>query len=123
MLSTYVLIPVTWSFFLSFQNLSLRHSLNLHFEARLKEYFHFFISSYFMYMFYFQFFTVLLLFLSYANFSIKKLRELRKFNYYGLVILSTAISPPEIISQLCMGFIVILIYEFTLFIYFLDIYR
>ena len=122
-LSTYVLIPLTWYFFLSFQNLSLRHSLNLHFEAKLKEYLHFFISSYFMYMFYFQCFTFLLLFLNCANFSIKKLKELRKFNYYCFAVLSTAISPPEIISQLCMGSIVILIYECTLFIYLLKINR
>ena len=122
-LSTYVLIPITWYFFLSFQNLSLKHSLHLHFEARLKEYFHFFISSYFMYMFYFQFFAFLLLCLNYASFSIKKLKEFRKFNYYCFVILSTVISPPEIISQLCMGFIVILIYEFTLFIYLLKTHR
>lgn len=122
-LSTYVLIPITWHFFLSFQNLSLRHSLNLHFEARLKEYLHFFISSYFMYMFYFQFFTFLLLLLNYANFSIKKLKELRKFNYYCFAILSTVISPPEILSQLCMGFTIILIYEFTLFIYLLKTHR
>ena len=118
-LSTYWLIPVTWHFFLSFQNVSLRHSLNLHFEARLKEYLTFYISSYFIYMFYFQFFAFLLLFLNYANFSIKKLKELRKFNYYCFVLLSTALSPPEIVSQLCMGFIVILIYECTLFIYLL----
>lgn len=122
-LSTYVLIPITWYFFLSFQNLSLKHSLHLHFEARLKEYLHFFISSYFMYMFYFQFFAFLLLCLNYASFSIKKLKEFRKFNYYCFVILSTVISPPEIISQLCMGFIVILIYEFTLFIYLLKTHR
>lgn len=122
-LSTYLLIPITWDFFLSFQNLSLRHSLNLHFEAKLREYLNFYISSYLMYMFYFQFFTFLLLFLNYASFSIKKLKEFRKFNYYCFVILSTAISPPEIISQLCMGFIVILIYESTLFIYLLKAHR
>lgn len=118
-LSTYLLIPFTWHFLLSFQHVSLRHSLNLHFEARLKEYLNFYILSYFISMSYFQFFAFLLLFLNYANFSIKKLKELRKFNYYCFVVLSTALSPPEIISQLCMGFIVILIYECTLFIYLL----
>jgi sec-independent protein translocase protein TatC len=122
-LSTYVLIPVTWHFLLSFQNLSLRHSLNLHFEAKLKEYLHFFMSSYFMYTCYFQFFTFFFLSLNYAHFSVQKLKDLRKFNYYCFVIAATAISPPEIINQLCMGFIAILIYEFTLFIYLLKTHR
>lgn len=122
-LSTYLLIPFTWHFLLSFQNVSLRHSLNLHFEARLKEYLNFYISSYYIFMFYFQFIAFLLLFLNYANFSIQKLKELRKFNYYCFVLLSTLLGPPEILSQFCMGFIAILIYECTLFIYLLKIHR
>lgn len=122
-LSTYLLIPITWHFFLSFQNLSLKHSLNLHFEARLKEYLHFYISSYFMYLFYFQLCTFLLLFLHYANFSIKKLKKFRKVNYYCFVILSTLISPPEILSQLYVGLIIIMIYECTLFVDLLKTYR
>ena len=116
-LSTYLLIPITWHFFLSFQNISLKHSLNLHFEARLKEYLYFYVSYYFICIFYFQFFTFLLFFLNSANFNVKNLKELRRFNYYCFILLSTVISPPEIISQFCIGFIVILIYEFTLLIY------
>lgn len=122
-LSTYLLIPITWHFFLSFQNVSLKHSLNLHFEARLKEYLYFYMSYYFICMFYFQFFTFLLFFLNSANFNVKNLKELRRFNYYCFILLSTVISPPEIISQFCMGFIVTLIYEFTLLIYLFKIHR
>jgi sec-independent protein translocase protein TatC len=116
-LSTYLLIPITWYFFLSFQNLNLKHSFNLHFEAKLKEYLNFYISSYFLYLFYFQFFIFLILFLNYTNFNIKKIKKFRKFNYYCLVVLSTAISPPEVLSQLYVGLFIILVYELSLFIY------
>lgn len=118
-LSTYLLIPITWQFFLSFQSLNLKNSFNLHFEARLKEYLHFYVSSYFMYLFYFQFFAILLLILNHANLSIEKLKEFRKFNYYCFIIMSTILTSSEVLNQLCMGLVIIILYELTLFIYLL----
>jgi sec-independent protein translocase protein TatC len=118
-LSTYFLIPFTWHFFLSFQDFTLTHSFSLYFEAKLKEYLYFYMSSYFLYLFYFQFFTLFVLFLNSTKLSSKKIKKSRKFNYYGFVVLSTIISPPEILSQLCIGLIIIFLYELSLLLFLL----
>jgi sec-independent protein translocase protein TatC len=115
--STYYLIPLTWHFFLSFQELILTHSFSLYFETKLKEYLYFYISSYFLYLFYFQFLTLILLFLNYKKLTIKKIKKFRKLNYYCFIILSTIISPPEVISQLYIGSTIIFLYEFSLFLF------
>lgn len=117
--STYYLIPFTWHFFLSFQEFILKHSFSLYFETKLKEYLFFYISSYFLYLFYFQFLALVLLFLNYKRLTIKEIKKFRKFNYYCFIILSTVISPPEVLSQLYIGSTIIFLYEISLFLFLL----
>ena len=118
-LSTYFLIPLTWNFFLSFQDLTVTCSFNLHFEAKLNEYLNFYISFYYLCGFYCQFFVLLLLFLNYLGINIKVIKRFRKFYYYCFTIISTLISPPEILSQIFISLIVIFMYEFLLLFFLL----
>lgn len=107
-IATYFFIPITWTFFLSFQTLTINHSFNLYFEAKLKEYFYFYTSFYYICEFYCQFFVFFLLILNY----IKILWKFRKFYYYGFIVFSTLISPPDIVSQIFLSIIFVIIYEF-----------
>jgi sec-independent protein translocase protein TatC len=118
-LSTYFLIPLTWNFFLSFQDLTVTSSFNLHFEAKLNEYLNFHISFYYLCGFYCQFFALLLLLLNYLGINIKVIKKFRKLYYYCFIILSTLISPPEILSQIFISLIVIFIYESILLFFLL----
>jgi sec-independent protein translocase protein TatC len=120
-LSTYFLIPLTWNFFLGFQDLTVTYSFNLHFEAKLYEYLYFYVSFYYLCGFYCQFFSLLLLFLNYTNVNIKVIKKFRKFYYYCFIILSTLISPPEILSQIFISLMAIFIYEFLLLLFLLKI--
>lgn len=120
-LSTYFLIPLTWNFFLSFQNLTVTRSFNLHFEAKLNEYLCFYISFYYLCGFYCQFFVLLLLFLNYLDINTKIIKKFRKLFYYFIIIFSTLISPPEILSQILISLIAILIYELLLLFFILKI--
>lgn len=120
-LSTYFLIPLTWNFFLSFQDLTVSHSFNLHFEAKLNEYLHFYVSFYYLCGFYCQFFSLILLFLNYIDVNTKVIKKFRKLYYYCFIILSTLISPPEILSQIFISLIAIFIYEFLLLVFLLKI--
>ena len=121
-LSTCFFIPFTWSFFLSFQDLTSIYSFHLHFEAKLKEYLYFYISFYFLCGFYFQVFALLLLFLNYIDVNATVIKKFRKLYYYFFVILSALISPPEIFSQILISTIAIFIYEFLLLFFLLKTY-
>ena len=116
-LATFVLVPLSWSFFLSFHTLMAAKAFNLHFEAKLDEYFSFYVSFYYLCQFYCQFFVFFVLLLEYTKSNISIVKKFRKFYYYCFIIVSTLISPPDISSQVVISLIFILIYEFLIFFY------
>ena len=74
LISNYYIIPFSWDFFLSFQNFITDKSFNIHFEAKLSEYFAFYISFYYICFFYLQF-SVVIFFVS--SILIKNLKILK----------------------------------------------
>jgi Sec-independent protein secretion pathway component TatC len=109
----YLVVPSSWDFFLSFQNLTLDKSFNLYFEAKLSEYFYFYISFYYICIFYLQGFFLLFFCLNYASTSIRKFRKL---HYFTFVVLSTLICP-DFITQILLSLTFIAVYEVFLFIF------
>lgn len=114
-LLSYMLVPLTWNFFLSFQSLTKAYSFNLHFEAKLDEYLSFYIELYYLSVLYCQVFAALFFLLINTNTNIKIVRKFRKLNYYFFILFSTLISPPDILSQVLISTVTILLYEFLLF--------
>lgn len=110
-----LLVPLTWNFFFSFQNLISNKFVCMHFEAKLSEYLSFYITLYYMCVFYCQIFTILFFFLNFVNNKIKIIRKFRKFYYYFFVIFSTLISPPDIFSQIIISVFLIFFYEVLVF--------
>jgi sec-independent protein translocase protein TatC len=118
-LTNFLLVPITWNFFLSFQNIISSRFIQLHFEAKLNEYLGFYIFVYYLCIFYCQIFTILFFFLNYTKSKIMIIKKFRKLHYYFFVIFSTIISPPDIFSQIFIIGLVILIYELLVFIFLL----
>jgi sec-independent protein translocase protein TatC len=118
-LANYFIIPLTWNFFLSFQKLIDEQSFSIYFEAKLSEYSNFCISLYYLCNFYFQAFMLLILILNYINFDKNNIKKLRKLYYFFFVIFSTLISPPDIISQIVISFVLIMFYEILVFLFLL----
>jgi sec-independent protein translocase protein TatC len=116
-LTSFILVPITWNFFLSFQNIISSKFIQLHFEAKLNEYLNFYIFVYYLCVFYCQIFTILFFFLNYINNKIMVIKKFRKLYYYFFVIFSTMISPPDIFSQTFIIILIILIYELFVFIF------
>lgn len=108
-LINYILTPLTWNFFLSFQN--SESFVNLSFEAKLSEYFDFYTSIFYLSIFYLQTFTILFMVLIYTNVNFNNIKKFRKIYYYFFVLISTIISPPDVISQIIISIITIIIYE------------
>jgi sec-independent protein translocase protein TatC len=115
--ANYALIPLTWKFFFSFQNLTSVNFIFLHFEAKLEDYLNFYMSYYYICIFYFQFFTILFFILSYFNSDKKIIKKFRKLYYYVFVAFSTVISPPDVFSQILISLSVIFLYELLVFIF------
>ena len=108
------LFPLSWNFFLNFQNFSAK-SLTLHFEAKLNEYLAFYIMFYYICILYFQVFILLILFLDYVKYKLETIKRFRKFLYYSFVVFATLITPPDISSQFFCSISMILNYEIVMF--------
>lgn len=109
LLSSYMLIPFGWNFFLSFQS---QHEF--YFEARISEYFKFYSNVYVLCFMYCQFFTLLFFFLVdiYRNYCY--IKKYRKLYYYVFLIFATLMTPPDLISQIFTTFFITIIYEIVL---------
>lgn len=115
LISNFVLTPLSWEFFFSFQDIFASKIVNLHFEAKLAEYLEFYILIYYFCVTYFQVFTILFFFLNYIKKKLLVIKKFRKVYYYFFVIFSTLISPPDLLSQITISLFLIFVYEFLVF--------
>lgn len=113
-ISHYIIIPLTWSFFLSFQDSLTTDSFNIYFESKITGYFYFYVYFYCVCNTYFQVVSFFFLSFTYLNISLKNIKKFRKLYYFGFVILSTLLSP-DILSQLLISIFLILVYEIFIF--------
>lgn len=112
----YSFIPLSWNFFLSFQNLIFTNSFNIHFEAKLNEFFSFYTSLYYACVLYFQAIVLLFFVLKYLNTNFINVRKFRKLYYFSLIFFSTLFCPDPI-TQILLSFFLIIIYEIWLFLF------
>jgi len=118
----FVIVPLSWNFFLSFQSATKVYFSSLYFEAKLNEYLIFYISLCSLSIFYCQLFMLFFLLLSYTNTSLKAIKKFRKLNYYFFVLFSTLISPPDLLSQVLLSALTVIFYEFLVFAFIFQYY-
>lgn len=109
------LFPVSWNFFLSFKNFGMLKSLTLHFEAKLMEFIVFYTTFYYFCVLYFQFFLFPIMLLNYFADKLELYTYFRKFLYYGCVVFSTLMTPPDVFSQIILSFSVIISCEILVY--------
>lgn len=112
----YVIFPISWKFFLTFQEGSLIKNNIFHFETKLSEYITFYESIYYLSYFICQTFTLILFLFCFTKISVQFIRKIRKPSYFFCFLFATLITPPEIIFQLVTGISIIIIYELITFI-------
>jgi len=110
----FFIIPTSWFFFLSFQN---GYAVNLHFEAKLNEYLRFYLSLCYLILYYSGFFVGLFFLFYYSINNLNLVKNSRKFFYLSFILLSTVITPPEIISQIFLSFLCVFVYEIFFIIF------
>ena len=110
-----LLIPLTWDFFLKFQSQDFK-LIPFFFEAKLDEYLIYYINLYYLCFINCQIsFFILIIVNYYSKKNFNTIKNLRKFFYFLFVIVSTLTTPPDIISQLVLSFILVCIYEVIIF--------
>lgn len=114
-------LPYVWSFFLGFQSNQTNESINIFFEAQIKEYLKFYINMHYITIIISQIFVFLLLLLHFIENKIKFIIKTRKLIYCAFLIFSTIITPPDVISQIVISLCFILFYEFIIIINLLKI--
>ncbi|MFL2660375.1 MAG: twin-arginine translocase subunit TatC [Alphaproteobacteria bacterium] len=109
----YILIPLIWTFFISFENF-MQNGFNLELESRYSEYMKLTMLLLLASGLSFEF-PILLIILTKLNIlNIKILKNNRKYFFIGILVFSALFTPPDIISQLGIAIPLIIFYEFSI---------
>lgn len=111
-----ILLPYSWNFFLSFQQNLDTNNLNIFFEANISGFVIFIVNICIINNFICQFFIFVFFFIDNKKNTINHVKNLRKSMYVLFFIAATLLSPPDITSQLLIGIILIILYEFLVYI-------
>jgi sec-independent protein translocase protein TatC len=110
MLNSFI-FPISWDFFVRFQEYLLFQNLTFHFEVKLSEYLIFYKSIYYLCSLVFQAAVSFFIFLDLFRTNASIIKKLRKIFYLLFFIISTFTTPPEVIYQVAMSICIIFIYE------------
>jgi len=109
-------LPFLCDFFLMFQQ---KCGVTIFFESRITEYFVFYKEVYFIIILVGQVFAIILLNVILINKKIDFIHKYRKVFYFSFILISTLITPPDVISQVLIGTGFIVFYELIVLIIFL----
>ena len=112
-----ILIPYCWKFFSGFELNYEKIGVGIQLETRLYEYLNFFTEIFFSLNIILNLCLFLCFFL--LKFPTRILTKIRKIIYFFSFILATILTPPDILSQIFVGIVLIATYEFFLFSIFL----
>jgi Sec-independent protein secretion pathway component TatC len=113
------LVPLSWNFFLNFQ-LNGFNWIPLFFEAKISEYLIYYINLYSICILNSQFGVFLLVYINSLSKNVLEIKKLRKIFYFLFFFVSTLVTPPDVISQLCFSVVLIFVYETIIILKFTD---
>ena len=112
-----IVVPFSWSFFLSFQETNNHlQPASFFFEARILEYFNYFTNFYYICVVNCQLLALTILFLNNVSEKAGTVKTFRKLFYLIFILFSTITTPPDVLSQVIMSSSLILVYELLIFI-------
>jgi sec-independent protein translocase protein TatC len=113
-LAYYVVCPMAWQFFLSFEMPSSTNGLSLQLEARMSEYLSLVIKLILAFGLCFQLPLVILGLAHMGILSLTSLKRKRKYAFLIIVVVAAVITPPDIISPLSLIIPLYSLYEISI---------
>ena len=110
----FVLFPLAWSFFLSFETMGGDGTLPIELEAKVAEYLSLVMKLIFAFGFCFQLPILMTLMARVGLATSKGMAEKRKYAVVGVFIVAAVITPPDPISQLSLAIPIIVLYEISI---------
>ena len=116
----YLILPVAWSFFLSFEAMESQELLSIHLEAKISEYLDLSVRLFFVVGMLFQY-PIVLLVLIHLNLITKEwMINKRKFFCIIAFIVAALFSPPDIFSQVMLATPLLFFYEVAILLLIVD---
>ncbi len=110
----YLVIPLAWEFFLSFQISGGAHSLAVEVEPRISEYLSLVMRLIFAFGIAFELPVILLLLAKVGIITPRGMAKNRKYAILSAFVAAAILTPPDVISQVLLAIPVILLYEISI---------
>ena len=110
-----LIIPFSWDFFFAIQNQIKENQIEFFFEAKLNEYLLFVMSTFNICLLNLMLISLMSAYLYKIPNTLKYVKIYRKKIYFILFLLASVITPPDIFSQMLLGFISIGFLEIYLY--------
>ena len=110
----YIVIPLAWDFFISFQITGIDGSLPIELEPRISEYLSLVMKLIFAFGICFELPVLLLLLTKSGIMTPQDLANKRKYAILISFIVAAILTPPDVISQVLLALPMIVLYEFSI---------
>lgn len=110
-LAYYFVFPMAWHFFLSFETPAAAGGLPIQLEARVSEYLSLAMTIIFAFGLTFLMPVLLVLLVRVGVLKAQQLAEFRRFAIVLNFVVAAVLTPPDVISQLCLAIPLCLLYE------------
>ena len=111
----FVVMPITWKFFISFQNLVPDNGIVMKLEARISEYVDLIIELFTGFGIAFQLPILLIILTKFKIITVSQLIKFRRYSIVLIFIIAAILTPPDVFSQIILALPLMLLYEISIF--------
>jgi sec-independent protein translocase protein TatC len=112
----YVVMPLAWRFFISFETPASDQGLAIQLEARVSEYLDLVVQLIMVFGISFELPVLLVVLVKVGILNIDTLKTHRRHALLGIFFIAAIVTPPDVISQIALAVPIYLLYELSIFI-------